>query len=933
MEPYKGLRPYEEQDKDNFFGREAEKQILIDKILTNKLTLLFAASGVGKSSLLQAAVMPQLKDPAGENIDVIYHKEWFANPEADLKQTLVDYFQARGVNDKLDTSLPLPAFLHFCTIFTNEPLVIILDQFEEFFNYQRHDKDFKPFIKQLAEAVLDRNSPTVFVFSMREDFALELNAFKPELPTLLFNNFYRLEKLSRENAKKAIAAPLEPTGFTYESGLLDILLDDLSRREQQDRFGKTADLLDAPPFVEPPHLQIVCMQLWQLAQDHSDKQITIAVYQEQGQATSILKNYFVNQIEQLSHVEKQLASNIFNYLVNKHGTKIAYPLNELTELLRIDEPVLANTLDKLEQIRILRKQSRQQILWYELYHDVFSKIIYDWNKKYKVSQYNEVLLLVKNFQLLQFSRVEKKIVSLVFQNIIIKHGNQEGISVKGLLKLLPLNEHILLAKILYKLEHAKILRKRLWQKIEWYELYHEIFFKTIYEWNETYRTRQPIKKLGIAMGATIFGGTLLFVGYDGWNNANSYYLNLSLKTGITDTIEIYQGKTDSFDFFEQTKYLAETNYSRADIEVDKLFQQKQIEDVEYLNDELIATFPLTERIQAYWENGDIDKVLSLSSAIITDYDNNLSYKIINYLAEFRSVKSIEKLGELLPEKNIDLKMRIIYALGTSQAPVQVITPLLLPFLEDENNSIRQITIEMLGQLGNYEIIKQLIPLLKDSESSIRISVVSALSEIDNSEVIKSLLELLQEPEWDIRQNVIEALGKLGRDEAIKPLVELLKIPELPIRWEILEALEKLDNVKTIKLLLELIKEPSLSFPVHQNIMAALTQLDSDEIFKLSIEFLNSPNLEIRQSSIEALGNLGNTDAVKPLIKLLTDSNSSIRKNTVIALKQLEDITAVKPLIELLNDPNLSVRNSVLGVLSKLGGVEVVIVPTDQCSSN
>lgn len=59
--PYKGLRPYEEEDRDNFFGRDEDCRILIDKILANRLTLLFAASGVGKSSLLQAAVLPHLK--------------------------------------------------------------------------------------------------------------------------------------------------------------------------------------------------------------------------------------------------------------------------------------------------------------------------------------------------------------------------------------------------------------------------------------------------------------------------------------------------------------------------------------------------------------------------------------------------------------------------------------------------------------------------------------------------------------------------------------------------------------------------------------------------------------------------------------------------------------------------------------------------------
>jgi hypothetical protein len=47
--PYKGLRPYIQSDQDNFFGRNADCRILIDKILTERLTLLFAESGIGKS--------------------------------------------------------------------------------------------------------------------------------------------------------------------------------------------------------------------------------------------------------------------------------------------------------------------------------------------------------------------------------------------------------------------------------------------------------------------------------------------------------------------------------------------------------------------------------------------------------------------------------------------------------------------------------------------------------------------------------------------------------------------------------------------------------------------------------------------------------------------------------------------------------------------
>ena len=78
--PYPGLRPYREDEKGKFFGRDTDTKILIDKVLTNRLTLLFAASGVGKSSLLQAAVIPHLKSKTGENLAVVYHIDWVSNP-------------------------------------------------------------------------------------------------------------------------------------------------------------------------------------------------------------------------------------------------------------------------------------------------------------------------------------------------------------------------------------------------------------------------------------------------------------------------------------------------------------------------------------------------------------------------------------------------------------------------------------------------------------------------------------------------------------------------------------------------------------------------------------------------------------------------------------------------------------------------------------
>ncbi|WP_353572842.1 hypothetical protein [Candidatus Albibeggiatoa sp. nov. BB20] len=77
--PYKGFQPYTELDKDNFYGRATEKRILMDKVLIHKLTFLFAASGVGKSSLLRAAVLPALLEPPNA-YDVVYYNDWVEQP-------------------------------------------------------------------------------------------------------------------------------------------------------------------------------------------------------------------------------------------------------------------------------------------------------------------------------------------------------------------------------------------------------------------------------------------------------------------------------------------------------------------------------------------------------------------------------------------------------------------------------------------------------------------------------------------------------------------------------------------------------------------------------------------------------------------------------------------------------------------------------------
>lgn len=388
--PYIGLRPYQENERTLFFGRDNDRKIFVDMVLANRLTLLFAASGVGKSSLLQAAVLPQLKNPAQENLDAVYCNNWAVDhPMQSIRDATLQALGSRGRIDavamraELGTE-PLHRFFELCSHFVRHPLVIILDQFEEFFHYHQGSGAFTEYRNQLVELITDRMIPISLVISMREDFALALNAFKPELPTVLFNNYYRLEKLPRQAAEVAIVQPAAHVGFTYEPELLQILLTDLAARDHNARPG--TPVAEMAFHVEPPYLQIVCSQLFALDCNDPEKKLRLATYRAQDGARGLLSSYIDRVTAALSYPERQLASKCFSHLITRRGTKVAHTAESLAKELRVSPTQLEAVLKRLERARLLRSQSQDQRTWYELYHDLFSDSVEQWNERFKAKE-------------------------------------------------------------------------------------------------------------------------------------------------------------------------------------------------------------------------------------------------------------------------------------------------------------------------------------------------------------------------------------------------------------------------------------------------------------------------------------------------------------------------------------------------------------------
>jgi len=266
--PYKLLDYYEARDAGLFFGRRQETQKLSSLIHAHRLVLLYGASGTGKTSLLLAGAVPRL-ERAEPPYEIAYVRA-LEDPALVIR---------RAVRRKLpEADLPeggsLTDFLDAATEALGRTLVVVFDQFEEFFI--RLSPEFRSaFIAELGALYDARDVPVKVVLSLREDWLASVSEIEKRIPEV-FRARMRLLPLSRDQARQAITAPVERLEVRYESALVAQLLDDLTS--------------GADTAVMPPQLQLVCSALYDGLRP-GERQIKLAAYERLGGARGVLRKY------------------------------------------------------------------------------------------------------------------------------------------------------------------------------------------------------------------------------------------------------------------------------------------------------------------------------------------------------------------------------------------------------------------------------------------------------------------------------------------------------------------------------------------------------------------------------------------------------------------------------------------------------------------
>ena len=330
----------------------------------------YGPSGVGKSSLLLAAVARKLRDLPEEPVVVVF-ANWSDQPEHGLAAAIGE---SAGIDDGelLDV---------VARVQQARDVYVILDQAEEYFTYHGDEGAFE---SSLAELV-NRPQCVNVLLSLREDTLASAGPAQGRIPNL-FGNVLRLDRLDRAPGRAAIVRPLERwTELEGERSTLRTRSSSVSSTvsapggSSSDREARSGRAERSPRGIEAPYLQLVMQRLWDVERAAGSTTLRAETLDALGGAGQIVADHLERAIDALTPAATDIAARLFEHLVTPSGTKIAHQASDLAKLAGAAEGEVQPVVTTLARHRILRTDESGR---WEIFHDVLAGATLAWTNRY-----------------------------------------------------------------------------------------------------------------------------------------------------------------------------------------------------------------------------------------------------------------------------------------------------------------------------------------------------------------------------------------------------------------------------------------------------------------------------------------------------------------------------------------------------------------------
>lgn len=370
--PYVGLRPFSGDEYGLFFGRDREALDVCTLWEATGLTILFGASGVGKTSLLHAGVVPRIAADRADVLPIVrMSPQVSVMPSTDGNRYVLALL-AGWTQEKPESPsarLTVSEFLwrrprRFDRYGDPMPVLAAIDQAEELFSGPVHwGEEREECLRQLAQAVTE-HAGLHLLLSLREECLAAVLPYERPLGHGSRTRIH-LKPFTRQAALAAITGPLEGTGRCFGSGAAEVLVDDLRAVTYiNDERRQTRLVVDT---IEPVQLQVVCSALWEAlpADVHEITEDHVRAYADIDRFLVGFCRRVLKEVASEHDVsEDELRHWLRSRLVTEHGTR-----NVVYEGLQETAGMPNSVARALEDRHVLRTEHRMGVRWYELQHD------------------------------------------------------------------------------------------------------------------------------------------------------------------------------------------------------------------------------------------------------------------------------------------------------------------------------------------------------------------------------------------------------------------------------------------------------------------------------------------------------------------------------------------------------------------------------------
>jgi hypothetical protein len=381
--PFVGPRSF--RFGEPLFGRTREVTRLLNLLIAERIVLMFSPSGAGKTSLIQAGLIRALREEDFFDLPIIRLQQP-APPEAAgavrvnrfIQSTLESLERPRPGRDQAPPEHLTghgelaPVIRQWAdalgpTADGRAPnLVLIFDQFEEILTTDPADVAAKEaFFDQLGSVLRD---PGLWaLFAMREEYVAALEPHLNRIPRRLASRF-RLDLLDAYAAREAFAKTFGSVDISVAPEAADRLVDDLRSVQVQRPDGTSEVVLG--PHVEPVHLQIVGLRLWN--RYGADPSFTLLdethLSDTEGSVDVALEGYYADTAREIGATtgvsERMIREWCERQLLTDQGLR-GQVLREPGATRGLPESVIRRLIDAF----LVREENRRGSTWYELAHD------------------------------------------------------------------------------------------------------------------------------------------------------------------------------------------------------------------------------------------------------------------------------------------------------------------------------------------------------------------------------------------------------------------------------------------------------------------------------------------------------------------------------------------------------------------------------------